>query len=142
MKTETAKRMMDVFYTAKRIRDRMPPLPEGVKPSYINLLDAMEQISRKQEKIRISDVADFRKLPRPFVTRTIREMEERQLVRKVMDVSDHRVIFLYPTERGKVLYRKYVQEYFDELTERLSDVTDQEVEEMAAVIGKIETRLL
>ena len=35
MDIELLKRMMDAFYQAKRIRDMLPPLPEGVTSSYI-----------------------------------------------------------------------------------------------------------
>ncbi len=35
MTNEKIKRMFDAFYQAKRIRDMLPPLPQGVMPSYI-----------------------------------------------------------------------------------------------------------
>ena len=39
MTIELLKRMMDACYQAKRIRDMLPPLPEGVTSSYIKYLD-------------------------------------------------------------------------------------------------------
>ena len=35
MTTEKIKRMLDACYQAKRIRELLPPLPQGVTPSYI-----------------------------------------------------------------------------------------------------------
>ena len=35
MTNEKIKRMLDACYLAKRIREMLPPLPEGVMPSYI-----------------------------------------------------------------------------------------------------------
>lgn len=40
MTIELIKRMMDTCYLAKRARDMLPPLPNGVMPSYIQYLDA------------------------------------------------------------------------------------------------------
>ena len=44
MKVELIKRMMDACYLAKRARDMLPPLPEGVMPSYIQYLDALQKL--------------------------------------------------------------------------------------------------
>ena len=37
---ETLKKMFDACYQAKRARDLLPPLPDGVTSSYIHYLDA------------------------------------------------------------------------------------------------------
>ena len=39
MKADTIKRMLDACYEAKRIRELLPELPEGVKPAYIQYMD-------------------------------------------------------------------------------------------------------
>ena len=45
MDIELLKRMMDAFYQAKRIRDMLPPLPEGVTSSYIQYLDVIHSLN-------------------------------------------------------------------------------------------------
>ena len=35
MTNEKIKRMFDACYLAKRIREMLPPLPQGVMPSYL-----------------------------------------------------------------------------------------------------------
>ena len=37
MTTEKIKRMLDACYQAKRIRELLPPLPQGVTPNVVNL---------------------------------------------------------------------------------------------------------
>ena len=44
MTIELIKRLLDACYEAKRIRDMLPPLPDGVTPSYIHFLDVIEQM--------------------------------------------------------------------------------------------------
>lgn len=141
MDAEHAKKMMDAFYEAKRIRDQMPPLPEGIHSSYINTIDVLLQLSEGGNPVRISDVADFQHLPRPAVTRTVREMASLDLIRKIVNEKDRRVIHLEVTPRGKELFRTYVEEYFRDLTKKLDSVSDQEVEEMIRTIHKVQEAL-
>lgn len=141
MDAEHAKKMMDAFYEAKRIRDQMPPLPEGIHPSYINTLDALLQLSEKEDSVRISDVADFQHLPRPGVTRTVKEMASLGLITKKSNEKDRRVVHLEVTSEGRRLYQRYVEDYFGDLTGRLSSVSDQEVEEMIRTIHKVQEAL-
>ena len=48
MTNEKIKRMFDAFYLAKRIRDMLPPLPQGVMPSYIQYLDVIHSLQREK----------------------------------------------------------------------------------------------
>ena len=56
MTIETIKRMLDACYQGKRIRDMLPPLPDGVASSYIQYLDIIEKLE-KQVK-RTADVSN------------------------------------------------------------------------------------
>lgn len=159
MDAEHAKKMMDAFYEAKRIRDQLPPLPEGVNPSYINTLDAVLHLSltgavenqaeeseayQKQraagelQQIRVSDVAGWQHLPRPAVTRTVKEMVARGLLLKQTDEKDRRVVHLALTDRGLELYQTYVEDYFGSLTgQQLKDITNEAVDQMIGTIHRI-----
>ena len=46
MTSEKIKRMLDACYQAKRIRDLLPPLPEGVMPSYIQYLEKIQALEK------------------------------------------------------------------------------------------------
>ena len=50
------KQMMDTFYLAKRIRDLLPALPDGVLPSYIHYLDAIQKLEEKGIRAKVSDI--------------------------------------------------------------------------------------
>lgn len=137
MDEQHAKKMMDAFYKGKRIRDQLPALPEGVAPSYINMLDAISELSQNNTPVRVSDVAKLRGLPVPGVTRTLKEMEKAGLVQKNSDPTDHRVIHLTITEEGLRLREKYVLHYFSEVTQKLPNVSNKEIDEMVNTIDKI-----
>ena len=77
MTIELIKRLLDACYEAKRIRDMLPPLPDGVTPSYIHFLDVIEQMEKNGTSVKVSDISDALNLPRPGVTRTVKEMEQK-----------------------------------------------------------------
>lgn len=132
---------MDAFYVAKRIRDQLPPLPEGIVPSYIHTLDTVKELSSGDHLVRVSDVAKEQQLPRPVVTRTVKEMEALGLLSKTADEKDRRVVLLALTAQGEALYQRYVNEYFTALVQRMPAITNEETEEMIRTIGRIRAAL-
>ena len=47
MTNEKIKRMFDACYLAKRIREMLPPLPQGVMPSYIQYMDKIQTMENR-----------------------------------------------------------------------------------------------
>ena len=47
MTVEKIKALLDACYQAKRARELLPALPKGVTSSYIQYLDAIEQLSAR-----------------------------------------------------------------------------------------------
>lgn len=82
MNIELVKRMLDACYLAKRAREMLPPLPNGVMPSYIQYIDVINKLERQGKKARVSDISDALDLPRPGVTRSIKEMELKGYLQK------------------------------------------------------------
>ena len=136
MTTEKIKRMLDACYQAKRIRELLPALPNGVAPSYIHYLDVNLALEKKEDQVKISDISDKLNLPRPGVTRTVKEMEEKGYIKKTVSPEDGRIIYLSATEKGKKLSEKYNEKYFNELAPYLADISEEEADCMIAVIEK------
>lgn len=136
MTGEKIKQMLDACYQAKRIRDMLPPLPNGVTPTYIHILDTIRKLEKKQPYVRISDVSDALSLPRPGVTRTVKDMEQKGYLKKIASEEDGRVTYLSITEEGAALNEKYDQRFFQALTEAMEDISDEEADCMIRTIGK------
>ena len=130
------KQMFDACYMAKRTRDMLPPLPEGVQPSYIHYLDCMQELEEKGKQVRISDLSKFLNIPRPGVTRTVKEMEAKGYLQKIASPDDGRVTFLTVTEKGRKLHQKYDEEYFSDLLPYFDSISEEEAETMIATIEK------
>lgn len=136
MVNEKIKRMLDACYQAKRIREMLPPLPEGVMPSYIQYLDAIQSMERQGIHVKVSDISDAMNLPRPGVTRTVKEMEKKGYLQKTASEEDGRVTYLTVTEAGKNLSREFDEEYFRGLAPYLSEISDEDADCMIRTIGK------
>ena len=76
MTKDKIKEVMDACYQAKRIRDMLPALPGGVTPSHIHYLDTLRKLEKAEGKVKVSDISDNRGLPRPSVTKTVKDMEK------------------------------------------------------------------
>lgn len=128
MTIELIKRMMDTCYLAKRARDMLPPLPDGVMPSYIQYLDAIQKLEAKGLRVKVSDLSDALGLPRPGVTRTVKEMEAKGYLKKTASAEDGRVTYLSITEAGAQLSQTYDKQFFDALVPCLQGVPEADVE--------------
>ena len=137
MNTDKIKEMMDACYLAKRVRDLLPELPDGVAPSYIRFLDTIHKLEDQNKKVKISDISDTLNLPRPGVTRTVKEMEAKGYLQKLSCEEDGRITYIAITESGEELHEKYDKKYFAELSTYLTDISEQEADCMISTIEKL-----
>lgn len=128
MDIQTIKAMFDACYQAKRIRDLLPALPEGVTPSYIHYLDTIESLEQRGERIKVSDISDALQIPRPGVTRTVKEMEAKGYLYKRTSPDDGRITYISITQAGKELSQKYNEQYFNRLAPFLQDISQEDAQ--------------
>lgn len=126
MEVQTIKDLMDACYQAKRVRELLPALPSGVTSSYIIYLDKIEAMERQGRRVKVSDISDILNLPRPGVTRTVKEMEAKGYLCKHTSEQDGRVTYISLTEAGKQLSRRYNEQYFDWLAPFLQDISEED----------------
>ena len=136
MTNEKIKRMLDACYQAKRIREMLPPLPEGIVSSHIRYMDMIQELQKQKDHVKVSDLSDVLNIPRPGVTRTIKEMEKKGLVQKTASPDDGRVTYLSLTDHGMEISEKYNENYFNELTPYLDDISDADADCMVQTIQK------
>lgn len=137
MTRDKVKKVMDACYLAKRVRDLLPTLPNGVTSSHMHYLDTIRKLELKTDSVRVSDISDELGLPKPGVTKTIKDMEKLGLVEKQADKTDGRVVFLKITADGKALLDEYVDELFGELSRELDDVSDEDADAMIETVEKL-----
>ena len=136
MNADKIKRMLDACYVAKRIRELLPELPQGVKPAYIQYMDIIHQNQKYKKDVKVSDISDTLKVPRPGVTRTVKEMEEKGYLKKYSSKEDGRITYIAITPKGEALSEKYDKNYYNRLAKYLDDITEEEADCMIQTIEK------
>ena len=136
MTSKTIKRMLDACYQAKRAREMLPPLPKGVLPSYIQYLEVIKILEQEGHRVKVSDISDALSIPRPGVTRTVKEMEAKGYLRKLTSQEDGRITYISITEEGSALSKKYDEEYFTDLASSMEDISEADAEVMIRTIEK------
>ena len=56
MQRDKIKKVMDACYLAKRVRDLLPKLPNGVTSTHIHYLDTIRKLELKTTNIKVSDI--------------------------------------------------------------------------------------
>ncbi len=136
MTADKIKRMLDACYLAKRIRELLPTLPEGVKPTYIQYMDIIHTLQKSNEQVKISDISDKLRLPRPGITRTVKEMEKKGYLYKYASKEDGRITYIAITQKGEELYDKYDKNYYSRLVKYLDNISEEEADCMIETIEK------
>ena len=94
MTQEKLKQFLDACFDAKRLIEKLPDLPDGMKPRQVHVLDAVNEIQKKQGFCRVSDISSYMNTTLPSITKLVQELEERNLLVKQADEKDKRVINL------------------------------------------------
>ena len=136
MTNEKIKRMFDACYQAKRIREMLPPLPPGVMPSYIQYLDVIRKLEGQGTGVKVSDISDALNIPRPGVTRTVKEMEKKGYLTKYASEEDGRITYVFITEKGEELSDKYDKNYYSRLLKYMDHISEEEADCMISTIEK------
>ena len=131
------KALLDACSQAKRVRELLPALPNGVSSSHIQYLDIIEQLENRGMKVKISDISDTLHLPRPGVTRTVKEMEDKGFLKKTTSDADGRITYLSITEAGKKLSQTYNDRFFSQLAPLLADISQEEANCTIRTIEKL-----
>lgn len=105
-------------------------------PSYIKYLETVQILEKKNSHIRVSDISEVLNLPRPGVTRTVKEMEKKGYLKKIASPDDGRVTYISITEEGRKLSCKYDKQYFSELVPWMEDISEEDADCMIRTIEK------
>lgn len=137
MTIQNIKDLLDACYQGKRVRELLPPLPRGVRPSYVQYLDVIETLESHGVRVKVSDISDTLHLPRPGVTRTVKEMEDKGYLRKIASEEDGRVTHLAITDSGKRLSQIHNAQFFAQLAPLLADISDEDAACTVRTIQKL-----
>lgn len=88
-------------------------------------------------QVKVSDISEALALPRPGVTRTVKEMEAKGYLKKTASEEDGRVLYLSITEEGKNLSEKYNERFFNALAPSMEVIPEADAECMIQTIEQL-----
>ena len=133
---EELKRFIDACTTARRIVETMPELPKGIKPRHIHVIDAIVLTEQQKGKVQVSDISRHLNVTMPSVTRLVRELEEQGVLVKYPDREDGRNVLLKLTALGQEYYQRYVHDYYQELGQRLEEISRADLKTAVQTINQ------
>jgi DNA-binding MarR family transcriptional regulator len=133
MTPELVRQLLDSCFIGKHITEMMPPLPQGMKPRHIHILQAVGQGEKEGRTVLPSDISREWKVTRPSVVRLIRELEEMGAVSAVPGGTDRRTRELHLTEKGNRCYKRYVEQYHQMLADQLCGMNEEDCRRAVSV---------
>ena len=87
--------------------------------------------------MKVSDMSDVLELPRPGVTRTVKEMEAKGYLRKTSSREDGRITYITITEAGAGLSDKYDRKYYGRMAPYFEEIPENDVEITIRTLKKV-----
>lgn len=136
MRIESVKLLLDACAEAGHLEQLLPPLPRGITPRCVRVIEQVALLSRQNGEVRVSDISEMLDVTRPGITAVLRELHEMGYVTKTRDSDDSRVVYVALTERGEALYRSAVEEYHRHLTQVLEEIGDEGAQALAKLVRR------
>ena len=137
MEISDVKEFLSACQEAKRITELMPPLPKGMSPRHIYVIDAVFQLSQCQEQVMVRDVSKLLGVTRPSITKVIQELEKLKVLTKIPDQEDKRIVHIALTPLGKEYYDFYVGGYHSWLAGNFQDISPEDLSVAASTIYRV-----
>lgn len=122
MTSQIVKDILDSCYTAKKILALLPPLPRGMRPRHIDVIDAIFELEVGQKSVRVSQVSRALRLTAPSVTKLINELQALGAVVKTDDPADKRATLVRLTDLGRAVHEAHVVRFHLKLAEAFSEI--------------------
>ncbi len=101
---EAIKTLLIACHEAKRVVELQPPLPEGLTPGNLKVLDYIEYLERTAQPPKVSDIADLLQVTRPGITRLVSELQAINVIEKISDKQDKRIVRLRMTDEERKIH--------------------------------------
>lgn len=137
MKPQTVKEILHSCFLAKKMTELLPPLPQGIKPRHIHVIDAVLTQYRMHGASKVGDISRVLRITMPSVTKLVNELQAAGVLEKYCDASDRRAVFLRLTSKGFAYHRCYVEDFHRELAEAFAAIDAQDCAVMARTLRAV-----
>lgn len=108
---------------------------EGCSQSEFNILVTIEQI--EAEKVNVNKIAESLKVSMPAVSKTLKNLESKKLIKRKIDVFCRRNIFVELTAKGKKVLEKNINLIYDVLVKAFGSELNNTIDFLIEVGKKL-----
>ena len=112
------------------------PLPVR-KNAMVLLMFLHHHLPTDSPGIQPSELGEMLKLTRPTVTTLVNSLEEHNLVERMNDDEDRRVVFVRPTEQGLALVHQAKQEFAKSVEEIMDYLGPEDGQELVRITRRV-----
>lgn len=127
-------KFLATFHRFKKLD--MTPIMEGLSPGEAQLLTVIE-CKEKEEKIRVSGIAERMNVSSPAVSRMLKKLEEQGLIERNIDKEDRRNTYVKTTESGDKLVEQIKYNLHDFAGSVLSQMKEEDYERAIAFLNEL-----
>lgn len=113
-------------------------IQEEVKIS-IEQFSLLHAIRKESEEVIQKDMAEMMGKDKSAILRLIDSLEEKELVRRVVDTKDRRKNYLMVTKTGNRVLEQYMKIFYDLVEELQAGLDQSEIDTFHKVTGQIKT---
>ena len=136
METKSVRKLIDICAEAAHLERMLPKLPAGLTPRCIRVVDQVASLARQNETVRVSDISEMLDVTRPGITKVLGDLDGMGYITKTRDTTDSRVVYVSLTEKGWRLYRAAVEDYHQQLSKVLAEISDEDVQSVCDIIHR------
>ena len=129
--------ILDALDCAKEASSLLPPLPPGIKPVYVRILNAFYKIRDDNGNACVSDISKASGILLPNATKLINELMKLGIVEKTASASDKRIVLIRTTSLGEQYIEKFVLRFHQELEKEFSRISENDCKTMIDTIQRV-----
>ncbi len=114
--------LVDMLFVAKKVIEYLPPLPDSLRKSHLQVLQVIDKLNQEQLEARVTSISKTLKITSPNITKLINELEEMNLVVKLRSIEDKRVVLVQTTSAGEKILHHYVKDYHQYLNKVIENI--------------------
>jgi MarR family transcriptional regulator for hemolysin len=134
---EMGKMMHEVYRVFKKLSDELTPVEVKISSEQFSLLHA---ISIKEDDVIQKDMAEMMGKDKSAILRLIDSLEEKELVRRVVDLKDRRKNYLMVTKLGYRVIDQYMKVVDDLIVNLQQGLTQSEIDVFHKVVNHLESK--
>jgi len=117
----------------KLLRTALVDMHEGILPPHLEIMKILGEAGT----LHVAEISDRLQIPRPQMTHLIDRLTVMGMVERKTDPADRRAIDITLTDAGKTTLRKHDRIMRGAIKTTLSNLTEEDLEEMSVALRKL-----